>query len=516
MEDSVLIRVQNVNLFMEGVLSKEVRTEIQETLSYTVPNFRFTKKYKADQQKARLGILDNREPWDGRVTIAKRYYQSNGILKAPSGLLSFVREILAKHNIPYEVIDERPPLIKTAKYTTEGLFLRDYQEEVVKKAITRGRGILKASTGSGKTEMVVDMTVRASAFPAIYYVTSCDLLEQAHERYGKYVRENGKETRIGVIGDGNFDPQPITIATIQSVWRALFPNKKLATNEADDYHPDDKTKFNIQQQEQIRKLAASAQFVYIDEAHHVSAATIQDILGVSHGARIRIGGSASPWRDDGLDILIEACFGKRLCDISASLLIQMGYLVKPHICFNHFNQQLGFSTDFASIYNNYVTENDERNQWIAERARMHIGMNRPTIILVKVVKHAKILKELLPEAEVLASSGSVRKTPKKRKEVLDRMRSRDVMCIIGTTLLDEGVDVPCATTGIFAGGGKSSTRELQRVGRLMRKDPLDPTKNLCYIEEFHDHVKWLTTHSKKRREILQTEKEFEITDSRVI
>lgn len=104
--------------------------------------------------------------------------------------------------------------------------------------------------------------------------------------------------------------------------------------------------------------------------------------------------------------------------------------------------------------------------------------------------------------------------PKARKEKLDKMRARDLMCIIGTSLLDEGVDVPAAGAGIFAGGGKSSTRELQRVGRFIRKDPADAEKDCAYIEEFFDHTKWLSHHAKARRKILETEKEFEIGDNR--
>jgi superfamily II DNA or RNA helicase len=77
------------------------------------------------------------------------------------------------------------------------------------------------------------------------------------------------------------------------------------------------------------------------------------------------------------------------------------------------------------------------------------------------------------------------------------------------------VDVPAAGAGIFAGGGKSSTRELQRVGRFIRPDPADPDKKCAYIEEFYDHSKWLRNHAKLRRKILETESAFEISDNNI-
>jgi superfamily II DNA or RNA helicase len=88
------------------------------------------------------------------------------------------------------------------------------------------------------------------------------------------------------------------------------------------------------------------------------------------------------------------------------------------------------------------------------------------------------------------------------------------MCVIGTSLLDEGVDVPSAEVGIFAGTGKSSTRALQRVGRFIRKDKNNLAKDGAFIEEFYDHTMYLADHAKARKAILGTEKEFMIRDNK--
>ena len=253
----------------------------------------------------------------------------------------------------------------------------------------------------------------------------------------------------------------------------------------------------------------------VHNCQHVSSDTIQSVLNNSHGARYRIGGSASPWRDDGLDILIEACFGKRLCKIDASFLIRRNppRLIQPKIVFNHFRWFLGHVANYQELYTRFIVENDDRNEWIAKRALYHVGEGRPTIILVKWARHASILKELIPGSEVLTSTGDDATTSKQRKLVLDRMRERKLMCIIGTTLLDEGIDIPSAGAGIFAGAGKSSTRALQRVGRFIRVDPNDPDKKCAYIEEFYDHCRWLNHHAQARRRIYETEPEFQISDN---
>jgi len=365
---------------------------------------------------------------------------------------------------------------------------------------------------SGKTEMMVYTIAKAAVMPAIFYVTSCDLLIQAHDKFTKYVRYNGLPAKIGIVGGGHFDLQPITICTVQTAEKAL--SGSYTKYEYDDFDAEDDTDLNEKQKKELRELIQSCQCFCIDEAHHTSCSTVQTIVGNSHAARYRYGMSASPWRDDGLDILIEAAFGRKICEIPSSLLIDKGFLVPPTIIFNHFTQALGPAGNFNAHYTRYVVENDVRNRFIAEKA-LDYSKNKglPTIILVKWAKHANILADLIKDCEVLTSSGTSKKQPKRRKEILDKMRAREVKCIIATTLLDEGVDVPSASVGIFAGGGKSSTRALQRVGRFIRPDPMVPGKQTATIEEFWDHTKWLMHHAKIRRKIYQTEHRYVIENN---
>lgn len=503
---SLSVHISNVHMTIKGDMPLDLRDEIRRVMSYVVPGHKYMRRYKQDQLYA---LAQGRQPWDGTTTVA---LIKNGGLKAPTGLYSYLKEVLVSRGVEYEIIDERPTPITSPGYSAPALGLREYQRKAVDEGLYRQRGVMKAGTGAGKTRMMVAMMVEAAVFPAVFYVPSCDLLEQAYDVFSKFVLKDGSSATIGRVGAGYCDIQPITIATVQSCQLAL--TGKYTKYEHDDCSYNDKTKLNEIQKGRIKEMVHQAQFAYFDEAQHVSAETIQDILNESHCARYRVGGSASPWRDDGLDILIEAAFGKRFCDIPASFLIEQGYLLRPRIVFNHFEQRLGVTATFAAHYNKYVVENAARNQWIASRAMHHVDNGRPTIILVKWVTHAEELCSLIDGSEILTASGDSKKDPDARKKVLDRMRKREVMCVIGTSLLDEGVDVPAATAGIFAGGGKSSTRELQRVGRFIRRDENDPSKDCAYIEEFHDHTKWLMNHAKARRKILETEPAFEIRDNR--
>jgi superfamily II DNA or RNA helicase len=495
-QSEVTVEIGNVFLRISGLTHPDIIKDVQNRMSYVIPGYKFTPVYKKDPS------------WDGTKTVARRF---GSVIQAPTGLFSYLKEVLNAHNIPLRLMDCRPLARPSTGYSYEGFVPWDYQRPIIDAILNRQRGVAKLATGGGKTEIAVAVAVEAAAFPFIFYVPSCDLLEQAYTRFKTYVRFNGAETNIGRVGAGYCDLQPITIMTVQSAQRAL----EGTFTKFDDESADDKTKFDENQRQLVKDFIHEAQFVAVDECQHTSAATVQSVMNHSFGARYRIGFSASPWRDDGLDILIEACFGRRLCDIDASFLIQKRYLCKPEITFNHLKQTLSPCATYQEQYKTYVVENDFRNGWIAQRALHHIGQGRMTIILVKWVRHAEILADLIPGAEILSSSGESKKSPAKRKLILERMRSKELMCAIGTSLLDEGVDVPAATAGIFAGGGKSSTRALQRVGRFIRKDKEDKTKDIAYIEEIHDHCMFLNHHAQMRRKILSTEREFLILDNRI-
>jgi hypothetical protein len=73
------------------------------------------------------------------------------------------------------------------------------------------------------------------------------------------------------------------------------------------------------------------------------------------------------------------------------------------------------------------------------------------------------------------------------------------------TIADEGLDVPTLSALILAGGGKSSIKAKQRVGRVIRLG-----SPYAYVFDFHDVGKHTKRHSESRIRILEQEPEFEV------
>jgi len=246
--------------------------------------------------------------------------------------------------------------------------------------------------------------------------------------------------------------------------------------------------------------------ILVHNCQHVRSDSAQVISDMSLSCRYRWGLSATPFRDQGDDILVEACFGKTICDISASYLIRENYLVKPDIYFVPISNMRGkgFGT-YATAYKEAIVNNPIRNDIIVKVAKQMMDNDRVILILCKQIKHGKILESLIPDSVFIHGSHS----SKIRKAHLDKIRERKASITIASTIFDEGINVKSLDTLILAGSGKSKTRALQRVGRILRKSP---GKEEATVIDFMDNCKYMLSHSNTRRKIYATEPEFSIDD----
>jgi superfamily II DNA or RNA helicase len=296
--------------------------------------------------------------------------------------------------------------------------------------------------------------------------------------------------------------------TVQTAIRAIGEKYK----KYDDEDSDENSSAEMQKKYSvIADLIHNAKGIIADEVHHWAAETCQIISDHSYNARFKYGMSATPVRDMGDDLLIDACFGKIISEINASFLIKQGILVKPTIYFVHTKKRMNDEVTYQTAYKESIVQNDERNLMIANVSQNMVKEGRHVLILVKHVEHGEILEKMIPNSVFLSGSN----TSKARQKHIDQMRNKEKAITIATSIFDEGVDVKPLDGLILAGSGKSQTRALQRIGRVIRcfQDPVTgKEKKDAYIVDFHDHMKYMLNHSKARRRIYETEPEFVIKD----
>lgn len=274
-----------------------------------------------------------------------------------------------------------------------------------------------------------------------------------------------------------------------------------------------------------------AENVLVHNCHHVPSSTMTKISNLCQNAYYRVGVSATPWRDAGDDLLIEAILNKRNPEnnINASKLIDLGYLVPATIYFVPMKQTFK-GKNYHKVYDEAIVNNEERNKSIVKIAlKMKEAKQTTTLILIKNIAHGEILQEALLKKIPLKThimNVTNDKNGKKvairvknveflsgqddairRKAVLQAVKEKKVDVLIGSTIADEGLDLPNLDCLILAGGGKSSTRAFQRIGRVLR---LSKGKERAIVFDFEDFTPMLKRHSRIRRKLYETEPQWDI------
>lgn len=124
-------------------------------------------------------------------------------------------------------------------------------------------------------------------------------------------------------------------------------------------------------------------------------------------ARYRFGVSATPWRDQGDDILIDGCFGKPVAEVSASELIKSNVLVKPSIYFIPLSSNMGGS--YQDVYKKCIVQNEQRNHIITSMAEQLYKANRKILILVRIIEHGKMLEKMIPNSVFISGETDKKK-----------------------------------------------------------------------------------------------------------
>ena len=452
---------------------------LDQELSYKIQGAEYTKSFKMNVWDGRKKLLTNR-------------------LTFPNGLRQRVEEFYGKYNKTIEVVDMRRAtpaadsidIISSLK--SHGITPYPYQLETINKVSGFDCGIIRMATGSGKTLISALITADIGK-STIIYVIGKDLLHQLHKMFSDIF-----PNKIGKIGDGICEIEDINIASVWTMGQALDVKK----GDRDSEKIVASNKYGS-----IRQLLKSAKVHIYDECHVASCDTIQAI-----GKYIRpehvYGMSASPWRDDNSDLLIEASLGKKIVDISASYLIERNYLVKPIVKFKkvpRYHEKL--PKNYNTIYKSYIVENDVRNNMVLENTENLVSLGYKTLVLYQTIAHGKILYDLISE-KIPCILLSGKDSSKIRDEAKEKIESGEIKCIIASKIFDIGVDLPCLSGLVVAGSGKSSVRALQRIGRVIRKYP---NKKQAAVVDFVDSATYLSKHSKARRDIYSIEEKFDVS-----
>ena len=483
----IKIIVDNVYCHIVGLYDHDIIKALDDVLSYYVMGFEYSRAFTNGWWNSKKNKW---EKWDGRNHLLTEK------LRFHSGLLGKVKIILKNNGVQFEIEDKRKEVPFGPKIETKNIEVRLYQERALEISLRELGGIVQSATGSGKSVMITQLIANTNV-KTMVYVVGIDLLHQMREAFEKMLG-----TKVGIIGDGIVDIKRINVCTVWTAAMAL--GKKYVP--LDDEDRSKKEKWQASNKDKIARVIRDAELAIFDECHMLATDTLQQINNASVSARYKLGFSGTPWRDDGADLLIEAVCGKTIIEITASELIHDGWLVPPTIHFINVPPKKDLSDKYPSIYKEYIVENEVRNNKIVKAAKKLVSSGRKVLILVKNIRHGQILLEQLENDFVVHFvKGDV--DSDERNWVRKEFQKNGIDIIIASVVYDQGIDLPCLDSLILAGSGKSSTRALQRLGRVIR--PFENKKDAIVVD-FIDNAKYLLSHTAERIKIYRTEAGFKI------
>ena len=453
------------------------------------------------------------------------------VMRFPVGLMRMVSNAVILVGYTPSVIDESILSTPSREFVINSeVQVRDYQNKVVETAMNSNRGIMCCPTGSGKTLMAGLIIGKSGYAHNIFLVHRKELLKQTIGMF-KWLFP---EEKIGAIGAGYCDIQPITIAMIQTVSLAL--NDPNMDEYGLDYSGED-GEWVASRRHQIVQAVADAEVIFVDECHGIKSRTVfGSTMAFPQPVKI-YGMSATPKGGDDDDLWLYGAFNDVLINIRPIDLIKQGYLLMPMIRFirydasedlipitctntrckkismigtdhnpgpkgiyicQHCKQERKFQ--YGYVHKAIINQNEKLHEKIVAEIQQEIDRDYIVAVCVTHIELGENMVKRIPGAVLLTSKDS----DDRRETVFNALRARELKCLV-TTLMSEGVDVPALDTIVIM-DGKDEGMYRQRIGRTMRRNPdMLERKYGHVIDVYYENCIFLAKHSRIRYKCCEDE-----------
>jgi len=403
----------------------------------------------------------------------------------------------------------------------------DFQLRALRQVEKHGRGIIQIATGGGKSKCAKLIAARYRRM-TLFLTTRGILMYQMADGF----KDAG--FNVGLIGDGVWKPvRGINCGMVQTFVARLDKPELSAERRAvvgshaaldqkaikkglprpaplveTDIVRQAKERFEEKEQQYRRhiKLLEMVEVVIGEEAHEAGGNSYYEILRHCKNATIRVALTATPFmRDDAEDNMrLMAAFGPVLIRVSEQLLIDRGILATPSIKFHvsKAHPKLHRTSPWERAYKFGYLENPYMHNDVVAEAVRAAALKLPVMTLVQRKQHGETLRELMTAAGLQVSYLRGENDQDERKRELKRLEEGKIDVLIGTTILDVGVDVPAVGLVQLVGGGKAEVALRQRIGRGLRAKKNGP--NRCFITDYSVELNQaLKEHSAQRRSIIE-------------
>lgn len=438
--------------------------------------------------------------WDGRSSL---YDWTTG--KFPAGFIPTAIAVLQQtgfevqlHRAPFPaplgpMPTQDAPLVDDFLADAE----REYQFKTVRVLEKHGSMIARVATGGGKSRIAA-LCIKRLGRKTAFVTTRQVLLYQM----GDALEAAG--FKVSYVGDGSWDTSgDVVLCMVQTLADQLSPFQAK--------FGDTQTEVDLARQrwdmryDELRTFCDSIEFLIAEEAHEAGGNSYFEVCKAMRKAAYRLALTATPMMRDGeSNVRLVAMFGPIRIEVTEEQLIKAGILATPIFKFIRCNPPptVKRATSWQKAEELGIMDNVVRNKLGCAEVIRASRLGLSSLILVKRQKHGKIVHNMLKQFGMRGTYIFGESDKTKRQDALRKLASGEFDYVIGSTILDVGVDVPSIGMLVILGGGKAEVTHRQRIGRALRRKKNMP--NFAFIVDFADSQnKHLIKHAQQRRAIVE-------------
>ena len=434
----LLIRKKN-EVYLKVEAEPGLNYELADFFTFEVESAKFmqkTRRYKGWDGKIRLyspatgeiycGLIDYLLDWADekgyRYKIDQCEYFGHPLeqneLITPRSVVGFVKSLCL------------PPSLQ----------VRDYQYKAIYEALKYNRRLLLSPTASGKSLMIYALVRFHTNVNrnVLIIVPTTSLVEQMYKDFEEYGWMATKDCHKIYAGQEKYTDHSVVITTWQSIYK------------------------------EPRKWFDRFDVVIGDEAHQFKAKSLTSLMSKLHECKYRIGFTGTLDGANVNQLVLEGLFGRCSQVTRTNELMKQGYVAKLKvkiILLKHEEKLFeGYQDEIG-----YLIEHEYRNKFIRNLAKDLTGN---TLVLFNYVeRHGVPLYELInssTDKPVHFVHGGVDVDDREEIRALTE-RSDNAIIIASYGTFSTGINIKNLHNVIFASPSKSRVRNLQSIGRVLRK-----------------------------------------------
>ena len=403
--------------------------------------------------------------WDGKIRL---YNPMSCLLYA--GLNPYIEEFANKRN--YQVIyksdfSAEEFSLKEANDFIDSLNIpskyerRDYQVDAFTYAIRNRRALMLSPTASGKS-FIIYLITRYYNARTLIIVPTTSLVSQLASDFSDYGFVSDKFVHRIYAGQDKQSDKPVTISTWQSIYK--MPKEYFQ-------------QFDV---------------AIGDEAHLFKAKSLTSIMSKLSSCRYRFGFTGTLDGTNTHKLVLEGLFGIVRKVISTSELIEQkhlsAFIIKCIVLKYPDEDRKMMKSLYYQAEMDWLVRNEARNRFIKN---LTLSLKGNTLLLFQYVdKHGKVLYDMLKDEGVpvhFVHGGVDGEDREEIRRIVEQSPSSIIVASYGT--FSTGVNIRNLHNVIFASPSKSKIRNLQSIGRGLRKSD---NKEIATLYDISDDLTWKT------------------------